>query len=142
MYVSGEIQNQPCQLNSQVKLGYCFDGSFPAKYAFANDSKRQISVDFASSENEFSIVLVESTQRHKHVHCFARGIFNDTVRLATVIDHWVGSQTKANVFAKYFPELELFTDFAERADIADIDKAWTKVKNQIFNDAWYWKQQQ
>lgn len=139
MHLSTELQKQLDRLNSSVQLASTIDGTFPDRYAFYNKQGRSFRTEFASTDNEFSIVLFERTSEQNYETCFARGLFYDIARLATVIDLWVEKQKSIVEIEKLFEELELFEDFEFKNSNIDIDKAWTKVKNMFFNDTEFWK---
>lgn len=140
MHLSNELQKQLDKLNSNIKLASTIDGTFPDKYSFYNKSERGFRVEFASSDQIFSILLYTRTDKQNYENCFARGLFNDLDRLATVIDLWVGKQERISGIKSEFDELELYSDFETKNSNYDIDKAWTKVKNMFFNNTEFWKQ--
>jgi hypothetical protein len=139
MHLSNEIQGQLQKLDSTVKLASTIDGVFPNRYAFYNQPGRSFRTEFAMSEEDFSIVLFERTDKLSYENCFARGLFTDIERLSGVIDLWIGKKIDIQDIQREFKELELYIDFETRNPDADIDKAWTKVKNMFFNDTEYWK---
>lgn len=140
MHLSNDIQRRLDKLNSNVKLASTIDGTFPDKYAFHTMSGRSFRVEFASADENFSIVLYERTDKQNYENCFARGLFADLDRLATVLDLWVDKQKDISELKINFDELELYSDFEVKHPNHDIDKAWTKVKNMFFNDSEFWKQ--
>ncbi len=140
VHLSNEIQRRLDKLNSNVKLASTIDGTFPDKYSFYNKLGRSFRTVFASTNNDFSIVLYERTDKQNHENCFARGLFTDLDRLATVIDLWVDKQKSISEIKNKFEELELYLDFEIKNANHDIDMAWTKVKNMLFNDTEFWKQ--
>jgi hypothetical protein len=81
----------------------------------------------------------EKTPDLNYENCFARGLFNDIERVATVIDLWVDKQKSITEIKEQFDELELFEDFPFKNANDEIDKAWRKVKNRFFNDTEFWK---
>jgi hypothetical protein len=127
-------------LNSSVKLASTIDGTLPDKYSFYNNPGRSFRIEFASTDNDFSIVLYERTDKQNYEECFARGLFTDLERIATVIDIWVDKQKGISEIKSQFEELELYSDFEIKNLNPDIDKAWTKVKNMLFNNTEFWKQ--
>lgn len=126
-------------LNSYVQLASTIDGIFPDRYSFYNKPGKSFRTEFGAAENSFSIVLYERTDKQNYENCFARGLFTNLDRLATVIDLWVGKLSDISVIKKEFDELELYSDFEFRSSNKDIDSAWTKVKNMFFNDTQFWK---
>lgn len=91
-------------------------------------------------DKDYSVVLYEQTYKENYENCFARGLFNDLDRLATIIDLWVDKQKDIYEIQSKFEELELYSDFETINPNKDINKAWTKVKNMFFNDTEFWKQ--
>lgn len=140
MHLSNEIQRRLDKLKSNVKLASTIDGTFPDKYSFLNTAGRSFRAEFASTDKDVSIVLYERTDKQNYEKCFARGLFTDLDRLATVIDLWVDKQQGILEIKSKFDELELYSDFDIKNPNHDIDKAWTKVKNMFFNDTGFWKQ--
>lgn len=140
MHLSNEIQRRLDKLNSNVKLASTIDGTFPEKYSFYNKSGRSFRTELASSDQSFSIVLYERTDKQNYENCFARGLFIDLDRLVTVIDLWVDKRKDISDIKNKFDELELYQDFEIKNPNLYIDKAWTKVKNMFFNDTEFWKQ--
>ena len=61
MHLSSELQRELQRLNSPVQLASTIDGTFPAAYAFLALADRSFRTEFASTEQEFSIVLFEKT---------------------------------------------------------------------------------
>ena len=139
MHLSKEIQKRLDGLNSYVQLASTIDGIFPDRYSFYNKPGKSFRTEFGAAENSFSIVLYERTDKQNYENCFARGLFTNLDRLATVIDLWVGKLSDISVIKKEFDELELYSDFEFRSSNKDIDSAWTKVKNMFFNDTQFWK---
>ncbi|OQP59496.1 hypothetical protein A3860_37295 [Niastella vici] len=139
MHLSNEIQRRLDKLNSNVKLASTIDGTFPGRYSFYGKPGRSFRTEFAFTENDFSIVLFERTEKQNYENCFARGLFTDLERLAVVIDLWVDKQKNISAIKSEFDELELYSDFEHKNPNADIDKAWTKVKNMFFNNTRFWK---
>jgi hypothetical protein len=139
MHLSKEIQERLDRLKSSVQLASTIDGMFPDKYSFCNKSGKSFRVKFGTAETVFSIVLYERTDNENYENCFARGLFKNLDRLATVIDLWAGKQRDMAVIKKEFSELELYPDFQFRNPNTSIDNAWTKVKNMFFNDNEFWK---
>lgn len=139
MHLSKELQKQLDRLNSSVQLASTIEGTFPDKYAFYNNPGRSFRTEFALTDNEFSIVLFEKTPELNYENCFARGLFYDITRIATVIDLWVDKHKSITEIKKHFFELELFEDFEFRNANHDIEKAWRKVKNVFFNDTQFWE---
>jgi len=140
VHLSNEIQRRLNRLKSNVKLASTIDGTFPNKYSFFNKSGRSFRTEFASNDNNFSIVLYERTDEQNYENCFARGLFTDLDRLTAAIDLWVDKQKEISEIKSKFDELELYSDFEIKNPNQDIDKAWTKVKNMFFNDTEFWKQ--
>jgi hypothetical protein len=138
VHLSQEIQNRLDILNSNVKLASTIDGTFPETYSFLQKGERQFRIEFASTDKEFSIVLFERTDNLNYENCFARGIFNNLERLASLIDLWVDKQKDILEIKDSFEELELFTDFEIKNSNIEIDRAWTKVKNMFFNTNQFW----
>lgn len=122
-----------------MQLASAIDGTLPDKYAFCNNQGRSFRTEFASTNNEFSIVLFEKTTELNYENCLARGLFYDIARVATVIDFWVDKQKSISQIKEQFDELELFEDFPFKNANDEIDKAWGKVKNMFFNDTEFWK---
>lgn len=139
MHLSNEIQKRLDILKSNVKLASTVDGTFPDQYSFYDKPGKSFRTEFGLTHNEFSIVLYERTSTQIYQNCFARGLFNDLDRLASVIDLWVDKQKDISIIKSEFDELELYADFDHKNPNPDIDKAWTKVKNMFFNDTAYWK---
>jgi hypothetical protein len=139
MHLSNEIQRRLTKLNSSVKLASTVYGDFPEKYAFHEGTTRSFRVEFASNFSTLSVVLFERTEQLKYEYCFARGLFTDTDRLATLIDFWVDKEKEVKEIKQHFDEIELFADFDFRNPNNDIDKAWTKIKNIFFNDTKFWE---
>jgi len=139
VHLSKEIQKRLDGLNSYVQLASTIDGIFPDRYSFYNKPGKSFRTEFGAAENSFSIVLYERTDKQNYENCFARGLFTNLDRLATVIDLWVGKLSDISVIKKEFDELELYSDFEFRSSNKDIDSAWTKVKNMFFNDTQFWK---
>jgi hypothetical protein len=139
VHLSKELQRQLDRLNSSVRLASTIDGTFPDRYAFYNNQGRNFRTEFASSNNEFSIVLFKKIPELNYENCVARGLFQDIARLATVIDLWVDKQKSITEIKEHFDELELFEDFEFKNANDDIEKAWRKVKNMFFNDTEFWK---
>ena len=139
MHLSNEIQKRLDNLNSSVQLASTIDGTLPDKYSFYNKPGKSFRTEFGATETSFSIVLYERTDNQNYENCFARGLFINLKRLATVIDLWVSKRTEIAVIKKEFPELELYSDFEFRNPNNDINNAWTKVKNMFFNDNEFWK---
>ncbi len=140
MHLSKELQRRLDKLNSNVNLATTIDGTLPDKHAFYNKPGRSFRAAFASSINDYSIVLYERTDNQNYEHCFARALFTDLDRLATVIDLWVEKQESILEIKHKFNELELYDDFDIKNPNKDINAAWTKVKNMFFNDTEFWKQ--
>jgi hypothetical protein len=140
MHLSNELQRRLNKLTSNVKLASTINGTFPDKYSFYNKSGRSFRTEFASNDNNFSIVLYERTDQHNYEICFARGLFADLDRLAAVIDLWVDKQGDISELKSKFDELDLYSDFDIKNPNHDINKAWTKVRNMFFNDTEFWKQ--
>ena len=126
-------------LNSPVQLAPTIDGILPDRYSFYNKPGKSFRIEFGATEAIFSIVLYERTDKQNYENCFARGLFTNLDRLATVIDLWVDKLRDIAVIKKQFTELELYPDFPFRSINSDIDNAWTKVKNMFFNDNDFWK---
>ena len=126
-------------LNSSVQLASTIDGMLPDRYSFCNKPGKSFRTQFGATEESFSIVLYERTDKKNYENCFARGLFTNLDRLATVIDLWVGKLKDITAIKKEFTELELYSDFQFRSINSDIDNAWTKVKNMFFNDNDFWK---
>jgi hypothetical protein len=139
VHLSKELQKQLDRLNSPVQLATTTDGTFPDKYAFYNNPGRSFRTEFASTNNEFSIVLFEKTPELNYENCFARGLYYDIARVAMVINLWVDNQKSITEIKEHFDELELFKDFEFRHTNDDVEKAWRKVKNMFFNDTEFWK---
>jgi hypothetical protein len=139
VHLSKELQKQLNQLNSLVQLATTIDGALPDKYSFYNNPGRSFRTEFASTNNEFSIVLFEKTPQLNYENCFARGLFYDITRIAAVINLWVDKQKSITEIKEQFYELELFEDFEFKNANEDIEKAWRKVKNMFFNDTEFWK---
>ncbi|MEO3407165.1 DUF6193 family natural product biosynthesis protein [Mucilaginibacter sp. CAU 1740] len=139
MNLTIQLQEQLNNLKLRTKLSACDDGHFPAQYAFIRGGERQMRTEFAATNQQYSIVLYERTDKYKHEICFARGIFNSLERLAIVIDLWVDRLKDANEISDQFQELELYKSFSFKNPDPAIDKAWEKVKNMQFNDTEYWK---
>lgn len=116
------------------------DGTFPDQYSFNEQCERGFRAEFASTHHHFSIVLYERTDNQNYENCFARGLFTDLDRLATVIHLWVGEQNDISDISSKFDELEMYSDFDTKNPNPEIDKAWTKVANMFFNDTEFWKQ--
>jgi hypothetical protein len=140
VHLSKEIQRRLDELKSNVKLAPTIDGTFPDKYSFYFKTGRSFRTEFASTNNDFSIVLYERTDQQNYENCFARGLFTNLERLANVIYLWVDKQKGISDIKCNFDELELYSDFEITNPNQDIDKAWTKVKNIFFNDTEFWKQ--
>lgn len=139
MHLSKEIQKRLDSLNSSVQLASTIDGILPDRYSFYNKPGKSFRTEFGATETIFSIVLYERTDNQNYENCFARGLFTNLDRLATVIDLWVDKLSDIAVIKKEFDELELYSDFEFRNPNSDIDNAWTKVKNMFFNDTEFWK---
>jgi hypothetical protein len=139
VHLSKELQKQLDRLNSSIQLASTIDGTFPDRYAFHNNRGRSFRTEFASTNNEFSIVLFEMTSELNYESCFARGLFYNTARIAKVIDLWVDKQKGITDIKEHFDELELFEDFEFKNANDDIEKAWRKVKNMFFNDTQFWR---
>lgn len=139
MHLSDEIQKRLEKLKSAVKLATTIAGTFPDKYAFYKETGRSFRVEFAATDNDFSMVLFERTEKLNYENCFARGLFTDLDRVTSVIDLWVDKQENIAKIKGQFDELELYSDFEVKNPDPDIDKAWTKVKNMFFNDTFFWK---
>jgi len=139
VHLSTEIQKRLDRLNSSVKLASTIDGTLPERYSYYNKPGKTFGAEFGPTEASFSIVLLEKTDGQKYENCFARGLFTDLDRLATVIDLWVDKQSDIDIIKKEFPEIELYLDFEFKNTNDDIDKAWTKVKNMFFNDNGFWQ---
>lgn len=139
MHLSKEIQKRLDSLNSSVQLASTIDGILPNRYSFYNKPGKNFRTEFGATENSFSIVLYERTDKQNYENCFARGLFSNLDRLATVIDLWVDKLCDIAVIKKEFDELELYADFEFRNHNSNIDNAWTKVKNMFFNDTEFWK---
>lgn len=139
MHLSKELQKQLDRLNSSVQLASTTDCTYPDRYAFYNNQGRSFRTEFASTNNEFSIVLFEKTSELDYENCFARGLFYDIERVAMVIDLWGDTQKSITEIKEHFDELELFEDFEFTNASNDIEKAWRKVKNMFFNDTEFWK---
>ncbi len=114
-----------------MRLASTIDGVFPDNYAFYNKQGKSFRIEFASTDNEFSVVLFERTFEQNYENCFARGLFNDIVSLATAIDLWVNKQKDIIEIKNQFDKLELSEDFKFKNSNKDIDKAWTKVNNMF-----------
>jgi hypothetical protein len=142
MHLSNEIQKRLDELKSNVKLASTIDGIFPDTYSFYNKLGRSFRIEFASTDKKFSIVLYEREDKQNYENCFARGLFTDLGRLATVIDLWVDKKEYISEIKSQYDELELYSDFEPKNLNPDIDKAWTKVKNMFFNDTKFWKQRE
>lgn len=140
MHLSNEIQNRLDKLKSNVKLASTIDGTFPDKYAFYNQIGRSFRIKFASKDEEYSVILYERTDKQNYENCFARGLFTNLDKLTTVIDLWVDKLKEISEIKSQFDELELYSDFEIKNPNQDIDKAWTKVKNMLFNDTEFWNQ--
>lgn len=126
-------------MNSNVKLSSTIDGTFPDKYSFYNKTGRSFRSEFASTYNNFSIVLYERTDKQNYENCFARGLLNNLDKLASIIDLWVDKHIDISKIKTKFDELELYSDFEIKNPNEAIDKAWTKVKNMFFNDTTFRK---
>lgn len=140
MHLSIALQNRLDLLKSNVKLASTIDGTFPSQYVFYNKPGKSFRTEFGATHNDLSIVLYERTSTQNYEYCFARGMFTDLDRLATVIDLWVDKLQDIAVIKSEFDELELYADFEHSNPNPDIDRAWTKVKNMFFNDTAFWKQ--
>jgi hypothetical protein len=139
VHLSKEIQKRLDSLNSSVQLASTIDGVLPDRYSFHNKPGKSFRTEFGATENSISIVLYERCDDKNYEHCFARGLFANLDRLATVIDLWADKQKDIAAIKKEFDELELYSDFELRNHNSDIDSAWTKVKNMFFNDTKFWK---
>ena len=139
MHLSNELEKQLDRLNSNVKLASTIDGKFPDKYAFYNKTGRSFRTEFASTNTQFSIILFEITDTQNYEKCFARGLFCDISRLASIIDLWVDKQKEIRKIKESFNELELYQEYEVRNPNDEIDSAWTKVRNMFFNDMTFWK---
>ena len=115
------------------------DGMLPDRYSFYDQPGKSFRTEFGATEGSFSIVLYERTVKLNYENCFARGLFTNLDRLATVIDLWVDKLNDIVAIKNEFVELELYSDFQFRNSNIDIDNAWTKVKNMFFNDTEFWK---
>lgn len=115
------------------------DGDFPGMYAFNKNKGRSFRVKFGPTENEFSIVLFERTEKLSYEDCAARGLFTNIDNLATAIDLWAGQQKDISEIRYQFEELELYKGFEYIHPDNDIDRAWTKVKNRLFNNTEFWR---
>jgi hypothetical protein len=140
VHLSNEIQKRLVKLTSTIKLASTIDGTFPGEYSFCHMPGRSFRTEFASTNQEFSLVLYERTDQQTYENCYARGLFTDLDRLATVIHFWVDKQKDISEIKSNFDELKLYSDFDTRNPNPDIDKAWTKVRNMFFNDTGFWKQ--
>ena len=123
-------------------LAYTVAGGFPDKYAFYKGYRRNFRVEFAATDREYSVVLFERTDAIHYENCFARGVFSDLDRLVMVIHCWVGDLGDISGLKMKFDELELFEDIEYVHPNEDIDRAWTKVKNMLFNYTGFWKQRE
>ena len=139
MNLSKEIQNRLNKLHSSITLASTIDGTLPDKYSFCHGPGRIFSAEYAMTDEEFSIVLYERTDKQNYGKCFARGLFNNIDRLTSVIALWVGTPNDISKIKSQFDELELFVDFEFSNPNDDINRAWTKVKNMKFNTPIFWK---
>jgi hypothetical protein len=139
VHLSSELQRQLNRLNSPLQLASTIDGILPDRYAFYNKQGRSFRTEFASTDSEFSIVLFERTNRQHYENCFARGLFSNLEKLASVINLWVDKHIDIGELSEQFPELELFKPFSFRHDNPDIEAAWVKVKNMKFNTPVFWR---
>ena len=126
-------------MNSPIELATTIDGVLPDKYAFYDKPGRSFRTEFASTNQEYSVVLFERTDERNYENCYARGLFVNLDLLAKVIRLWVGEQMGISEIKVDFEELELYEDFEYQNSNPTIDKAWTKVKNMVFNDTGFWK---
>lgn len=140
MHLSAELQNELDKLNSSVELASTIYGAFPDRYAFYGKRGKSFRTEFAANDAEFSIVLFETAKRMKYENCFARGLFHDIKRLATVIDLWVGQRKDIQEIKAQFNELELYQEFDIKNAGLQMEKAWRKVKNMHFNDTLFWRE--
>jgi len=139
VHLSKEIQKRLESLNYSIQLASTIDGTLPDRYSFYDKPGKSFRTEFGATETSFSIVLFERTGKHNYENCFARGLFTNLDRIATVIDLWIDKLSDIDAIKKEFSELELYTDFEFRNPNNDIDSAWTKVKNMFFNDTEFWK---
>lgn len=139
MHLSKEISKHLIHLNSNVALASTIDGTLPDKYAFSNKGKRKFRAEFASNENEFSVILYESTNKQEYENCFARGLFTDSVRLASVIDYWSGKREQISKIKNAFNELVFFEEPELKNPNPEIEQAWRKIQNMFFNETGFWR---
>ena len=139
MHLSKELNKHLAQLNSNVTLASIFDGTLPDKYAFSNKGKRKFHAEFASNENEFSVILYESTNKQEYENCFARGLFTDTGRLAILIDGWSGKREQVLKIKNNFDELEFFEESNLKNPNPEIEQAWRKIQNMFFSQPVFWR---
>lgn len=142
MHLSREIQAQLYRMNSSVKLSDTIYGELPDNYAYLHEGICQFTAEFASSQNEFSIVLFGNKDDKEYNYCYARAVFRDIKRLALVINLWVTRQKNAIEIKQQFEEIELFENFKITNPNPDIEWAWTKVKNIFFRNLKFWDSQE
>ncbi len=142
MHLSNELQKRLDNLRSNVKLASTIDRILPDKYSFNIQSARTFTAEFASSDKDFSIVLCERTDKQNFNYCFARGLFTDLDKLASVIDCWVDKQYDILELKMNFNELELYQNFEFKNSNQDIENKWVKIKNLFFNDTQFWMQEE
>lgn len=129
-------------MNSPIQLATTIDGILPDRYAFYGNLGRSFRTEFASTANEYSIVLFERADERSYENCFARGLFEDLERLAKVIHLWSSEQKDISEIKLDFDELEIYEDFDFQNPDPNIDQRWTKVRNMFFNDTGFWKEQE
>ena len=143
MNLTKEIQTKLQKLGSKIELSKIVGNKQPYNYAFdRGNTKRSFTVEFGKSKNEYSIVLFEKIKDLNYSFCHFRGVFNSLDRISKLIIEWNEKNEDISIIKKNFNELEQFEFFKLKNKNPEIEKYWNKIKNSIFFDCGYWKNEE
>lgn len=127
MSISEIIQHHLLEIHSSVTMGTTIDGTYPASSAFAQINNRSVSV--SPYKEQWGITFSAKE------YCYARCQVSDALKLAQLIDRWLGRQINAVALKDKFSEIELFHEFeyvhGDRPEA--VVQAWNKLKNFFFS---------